>query len=141
MSSSASASTAIIEDSYISDYDAILTVMERYTEGVRTGNSAVMKPSFHENATFYGYSEGTLLAGPIQILFDWIDANGPASATRVRFANVDIVESIAVVRVEMENMGGKLAGEPGAKVSDLFQLIRIDGKWMISQKSFHWHSR
>jgi hypothetical protein len=56
-----------------------------------------------------------------------------------RLASIDILDTIAVVRLEMENVSGKLAGL-GSSVSDLFQLIKIDGKWLISQKSFHWHT-
>jgi Putative lumazine-binding len=56
-----------------------------------------------------------------------------------RLPSIDILDTIAVVRLEMENVSGKLAGL-GSSVSDLFQLIKIDGKWLISQKSFHWHT-
>ena len=138
MSASAAAAGAASR-SYIFEYDAITETMNRYSEGVRTGNSGVMKPAFHENATFYGYYEGKLLAGPIQILFDWVDANGPSPDLEARIVNISIHETIATVRIELENLRGKLAGEAGATLSDLFQLIRIDGEWKISQKSFHWH--
>jgi len=98
-----------------------------------------MKPVFHQSCTFYGYNQGTLLAGPIQMLFDWVDSNGPASGIQTRIASVDIRDSIASVRIEIEGMVGKLTGSSPARLTDLFQLIRIDGKWMISQKSFHWY--
>lgn len=39
----------------------------------------------------------------------------------------------------MENMTSKLSGTSGATLTDLFQLIKVDGRWLISQKSFHWH--
>ena len=137
------ASTTVITlkaGTYVRDYDAIVEAMNRYTESVRTGNSAAMKPSFHESCTFYGYFDGQLLAGPIQLLFDWVDGNGPSRNLDVRVASVDILDTIASVRLEMENVTGKIAGEPGSKVSDLFQLIKSEGRWVISQKSFHWHA-
>jgi putative lumazine-binding protein len=137
MSTSATAVSASSE--YIRDYDAIVDVMNRYNEGVRTGSSSVMKPVFHQGCTFYGYYQGSLLAGPIQMLFDWVDGNGPAADIQTRIANVDIRESIASVRIEMENMTGKMAGSSPSRLTDLFQLVRIDGNWMISQKSFHWY--
>jgi len=75
------------------------------------------------------------------MLFDWVDANGPSSNLRDRIASVDIHGTIAVVRVELENLTGKaVGGDAGARLSDLFQFIRIDGEWKISQKSFHWHN-
>jgi hypothetical protein len=141
MTSIATPHTARGSQSYVSDYDAIVETMNRYNEGVRTGASASMKPSFHDKCTFYGYFDGQLLAGPIQMLFDWVDGNGPAASTQVRFASIDVLDTIAVVRLEMENVTGKLAGAHGSKVSDLFQLINVEGTWVISQKSFHWHTR
>ena len=140
MNTSATAVRTATTASYIQDYDAITELMNLYNEGVRTGSSAIMKPGFHQAATFYGYYEGTLLGGPIQMLFDWVDSNGPSSEMRVRIASIDIHETIAVVRLELENLQGKLAGEEGAHLSDLFQAIKIDGEWKLSQKSFHWHT-
>ena len=140
MNTSATAVRTATTASYIQDYDAITELMNLYNEGVRIGSSAVMKPGFHQAATFYGYYDGTLLAGPIQTLFDWVDGNGPSSEMRVRIASIDIHETIAVVRLELENLQGKLAGEEGAHLSDLFQAIKIDGEWKLSQKSFHWHT-
>lgn len=141
MTSIATAVTDRGSQSYVSDYDAIVETMNRYKEGVRTGASTGMKPSFHGKCTFYGYFDGQLLAGPIQMLFDWVDGNGPSTAMQVRFASIDVLDTIAVVRLELENVTGKLAGAHGSKVSDLFQLINVDGTWVISQKSFHWHTR
>jgi hypothetical protein len=126
--------------SYSSYYDAVVEVMNGYSEGVRAGHSAAMKAAFHESCTFYGYFDGKLLAGSIQKLFDWVDGNGPSRDMEVRFASIDILNTIAVVRLEMENVSGKLAGDSGSRVSDLLQLIKVDGRWLISQKSFHWHT-
>ena len=139
MSQSAAAVSVPGTSSQIQEYDAIVDVMNRYSEGVRTGSSSVMKPVFHQGCTFYGYYQGSLLAGPIQMLFDWVDGNGPAADIRIRIASVDIRDSIASVRIEIESMTGKLAGSSPSRLTDLFQLIRIDGNWMISQKSFHWY--
>jgi hypothetical protein len=139
MSSSPSTVGTRHTPSYLSEYDAIVETINRYNEGVRTGNSAVMKPAFHETCTFFGHFQGKLLAGPIQMLFDWVDGNGPARDIQIRLASIEILNTIAVVRIEMENMTGKLSGTSPARLSDLFQLIKVDGRWLISQKSFHWH--
>jgi hypothetical protein len=124
--------------SKIADFDAITAVMNLYTQGVRTGSSAAMKPAFHDAATFFGYYQGQLLAGPIQMLFDWIDGNGPSEGLQTRITSVDISETIAVVSMDMTNMTGKLTGEGPATLSDRFQLIKVGGEWKITQKSFHW---
>ena len=139
MSTSAIAVRATASQSDVQDYDAVVEVMNRYNEGVRTGSSAMMKPAFHEAATLFGYIEGKLLAGSIQMLFDWVDSNGPSHDLQSRIVSVAVHQTIAVVRVELENLNGKLAGDSGARLSDLFQFIKIDGTWKISQKSFHWY--
>jgi Putative lumazine-binding len=124
--------------SKIADFDAITIVMNLYTQGVRTGRSAAMKPAFHDAATFFGYYQGQLLAGPIQILFDWVDGNGPSEGIQARITSVDMCETIAVVSMDMTNMTGKLTGEGPATLSDRFQLIKVGSEWKITQKSFHW---
>jgi hypothetical protein len=130
--------TAQTATSKIADFDAITAVMNLYTQGVRTGSSAAMKPAFHDAATFFGYYQGNLLAGPIQMLFDWVDGNGPSERLQTRVTSVDMCETIAIVTVDMANMTGKLTGEGPATLSDRFQLIKVGGEWKISQKSFHW---
>lgn len=74
------------------------------------------------------------------MLFDWIDGNGPAVGMQVRIASVEIHQTIAVLRLEMTDVRGHLAGQTGSTLSDLFQLIKIGDEWKISQKSFHWHA-
>jgi hypothetical protein len=61
-------------------------------------------PAFHDAATFFGYYQGQLLAGPIQILFDWVDGNGPSEGIQARIISVDRCETIAVVSMDMTNM-------------------------------------
>ena len=59
--------------------------MQGYIEGGRTGNGEAMKPTFHEDATIFGYVGSDLFAGPIQGLYDWNDENGPATDMVSRF--------------------------------------------------------
>ena len=125
---------------YLTEYDAIVTTLEHYINGLRAGNSELMRPGFHSDALLVGYVSGNLLFGPIQQLFDWVDANGPAPDIEPSFASIEIIESIAVVRLEIKQLSGKLAGS-GAHMSDLFSLIKTEEGWKISQKEFHWHSQ
>ena len=73
-------------------------------------------------------------------LFDWIDKNGPAPDIQARFVSVDILESIAVVRLEVDGWSGAHAGS-GVRMSDVFTLAKeLPEGWKIIQKAFHWHS-
>ena len=72
-------------------------------------------------------------------LFDWIDKNGPAPKIEPRVVSVDILDSIAVVRLEVAGWSGNLAGSD-VRMSDLFTLLKMPGGWKIIQKAFHWHA-
>jgi len=136
MSSSVTAATSTAS---LADYEAIQKSMQAYIEGVTEGRSERMKPSFHPAASFFGYYNGSLLAGSIQMLFDWVDQNGPATGTRTHVGQVDIRGTVAVVRLEMEDLSGPLSLGGAARLSDFFTLIKIDEQWLISQKTFHWY--
>ncbi|MBL8238687.1 MAG: nuclear transport factor 2 family protein [Bryobacterales bacterium] len=124
--------------SYSNEYDSIVAAMQGYIEGSRQGRSELMRSAFHPGASFIGYAGGELRQGT-QFLFDWIDGNGPAPDIRPRFTSVDILDTIAVVRLEVEGWSGKLAGS-GVRMSDLFTLLKTENGWKIVQKAFHWHA-
>ena len=114
------------------DQDAINAVMGHYVDGAKTGKGDVMKPAFHADATIFGYAGPDLFAGPIQNLFDWNDSNGPAPDIEVLETDIDIVDSVATVRLELDNWAGH-------RFTDMFTLLKVDGEWKIMNKVFHLH--
>src|SRR6185295_18513117 len=116
----------------LSEYDAITRTVETYINGGKSGRGSDMKPAFHPDATIFGYSGADLFAGPIQQLFDWVDQNGPATDLQGRIVSIDIIETIATVRLELDNWIGR-------KFTDLFTLLKVDGEWRIMNKVFHLH--
>lgn len=125
-------------DKYLTEYDQIVQTLQAYVEGSKQGKSELMRPVFHPAASFFGYA-GEQLAVGTEVLFDWIDKNGPATQIEPRFVSVDILNSIAVVHLEVAGWSGKLAGS-GVVMSDLFTLLKTPGGWIIIQKAFHWHA-
>jgi hypothetical protein len=121
-----------VELKWVNEQAAINTVIQQYVAGAKSGRSGDMKPAFDEDATIFGYVGSDLFAGPIQQLFDWNDANGAASALEVHIANIDLVEPVATVRLEIDNWTGH-------RFTDLFTLLKRDGKWKITNKVFHLH--
>ena len=117
----------------VSEYDVIAKVVQHYINGGRSGKGDDMKPAFHEDATIFGYAGADLFAGPIQNLFDWNDANGPATELQARIAGIDLVDTVATVRLELDNW-------TGSRFTDLFTLLKVDGAWKIMNKVFHLHS-
>ena len=123
---------------YLTEYDGIVKTMQMYIDGSNQGKSALMRPAFHPDASFFGYA-GEQLATGTKFLFDWIDKNGPAPNIEPRVVSVDILDSIAVVRLEVAGWSGKMAGSD-VRMSDLFTLLKMPGGWKIIQKAFHWHA-
>ena len=114
------------------DKEAIAHTIHTYVSGGISGRSDHMKPAFHEGATIYGYIGPDLFGGPIQGLYDWNDANGPAADLKPEIASIDIEGTIATVRLELDNWTGH-------KFTDMFTLLKTDGEWKIISKVFYLH--
>ena len=125
---------------FAAEYDAVVATIGHYVQGGREGKSSLMRPSFLADATMVGYAGGQLFTGPIEQLYDWIDANGPAPDLETRFASVAIHTSIAVVHLEAEHWSGRFTGSD-ARMSDAFTLVKTDEGWRIAHKIFHWHAQ
>jgi hypothetical protein len=117
----------------IAAYEQIAAVIQHYLDGAIEGKGELMRPAFHEEATIYGYVGDSLFAGPIQNLYDWNDNNGPAADLKARIVALDIVGSIASVRVESDNWTGH-------RFTDFFNLLKVDDEWKIMNKVFHLHA-
>ncbi len=117
----------------VTDRDQIAEVVQHYIDGALSGKGDDMKPAFHEDATVFGYIGGDLFAYPVQKLFAWNDENGPATELQARIAAIDVVGTVATVRLELDNWTGD-------RFTDLFTLLKIDGEWKIMNKVFHHHA-
>ena len=117
----------------VSEYDAIAKTVQHYIGGAKSGKGDDMKPAFHKDATIFGYAGADLFGGPIQQLFDWSDQNGPAAELQARIASIDLATTVATVRLELTNLNG-------ARYTDMFTLLKVDGEWKIMSKVFHLHS-
>ena len=117
----------------VTEYDVIADVVQHYIDGAKSGKGDDMKPAFHKDATIFGYAGADLFAGPIQQLFDWVDKNGPATGLQARIASIDLIDTVATVRLELDNW-------IGSRYTDMFTLLKVDGEWKIMNKVFHLHS-
>ena len=116
-----------------SEYEQITRTLDRYLAGARSGKGSEMRPAFHDDATIFGYVRGGMFAGPIQQLFDWNDENGPATGLKARIASIDLADSVATVRLELDDWTGD-------RFTDLFTLLKVEGEWKITNKVFHLHT-
>ncbi len=117
----------------VNDQEVITKVVQHYIDGARSGKGDDMKPAFHDDATVFGYVGADLFAGPIENLFAWNDDNGPATELEDRIASIDVIGTVATVRLELENW-------TGFRFTDLFTLLKVDGDWKIMNKVFHAHA-
>ena len=117
----------------LDDYKAITNLLiTHYLKGAISGKGYEMKPSFHNNATWYGYVGSDLIAGPIQSLYDWHDGNGAAKDLVYNISKIDIVGMVANVRIELDNW-------KGSRFTDFLNMLKVDGKWQVMNKVFYLH--
>ena len=114
------------------DIEAVSSLIRTYAEGGRKGDAAILKPVFRETATIHGYIAGSLIAGPIQLLLDWVADNPPASDLQANIVDIDLAHTVATARVE-------ITGWLGFRFTDQFTLLKEDGAWTITSKVFHTH--
>src|SRR6056297_218245 len=114
------------------DIQQIQALIATYIEGGRSGNNDTLRPIFHELATICGYVGPDLFAGPIEMFYDWHAENGPAAELIAGDMRIDVEDSAATVRVELDNWTGH-------RFTDFFTLVRIDGQWQIMSKVFYLH--
>ncbi len=115
------------------EHDVITKVVQHYIDGAKSGKGDDMKPAFHDDATIFGYVGDDLFGGPIQKLFDWNDENGAATELKSRIASIDLIDTVATVRLELDNW-------TGSRFTDLFTLLKLNGEWKIMNKVFHLHA-
>ncbi|MCY1254197.1 putative lumazine-binding protein [compost metagenome] len=119
---------------YVQEYQAIVDVLNKYSEGGKQAQSSIMKPAFSEQATIFGVdAQGKLAGGPIQGLYDTIDnAFQPSPEAQGVIVNIDIVGTAASARVDTNDISGFC-------FTDFFNLLKVDGKWTVVSKIYHTH--
>jgi hypothetical protein len=113
------------------DFEDVVATVAKYVEGLRVGDIATLTHAFHKDAVMYGLTNGELLGGPIQNLYDFVKKNGAAPDIKTRLDVLAITPTTAVVRVDMEN------DVIGADYTDFHTLIKLDDTWHIIAKVYH----
>ena len=117
----------------LNDYKAITNLLtSHYLKGAISGKGSEMKPTFHSDASWYGYVGQDLIAGPIQTLYDWHDGNGAATDLVYNISKIDIVGTTANVRIELDNW-------KGSRFTDFLNMLKVDGRWQVMNKVFYLH--
>ena len=130
MSSATQTEAKVVCHSDQRERQQIAQVIDQYLGGARSGRGADMNAAFHSDASVFGFVGDSFFGGPIEKLFAWNDANGPATNLRAEITNIDLAGSVATVRLELDDW-------TGFRFTDLFTLLKTDGEWKIMNKVFH----
>ena len=113
-----------------SEYDAIVSTVQRYVDGMRVGSSSEVAKAFHSDSIMYGL-HGSNVLRDVKALYDFVDEHGKAPEIKARIDVLAVTPTTAVVRVDMEK------DAIGLDYTDFHSLVKLDGKWEIIAKVFH----
>lgn len=119
----------------VQDYEEVLTAMEGYVNGLKTGNVAELKKTFHQDAIMYGHLGNDLSQGSVDNLYTYVEKFGAAPNIKTNLTVLHKTPTTAVVRIEMEH---DAADED---FTDFHSLIKIDGSWKVVAKLFHLYDK
>lgn len=116
-----------------SDDTPIRETIDRYVEGMRTADVALLRSAFHEHANMFGDFGDDLMAAPIGALFDWAGEELEPGATgrdhRIEIEDLEVTGDVALARVHERDFFGGDARE-------FFTLVRTPDGWRITNKSW-----
>ena len=119
----------------VQDYEDVLTAMQGYVNGLKTGNVAELKKTFHQDAIMYGHLGDDLSQGSIDNLYTYVEKFGAAPNIRTNLTVLHKTPTTAIVRIEMEH---DAADED---FTDYHSLIKINGEWKVVAKLFHLYNK
>lgn len=114
----------------VTDRDQIVQVLQYYVEGGTVGDSALTRKAFHTSARLQGARNGTYAELAINDYIARIAGSNPRKAT---YPYIDITGNAAIAKIEIVNMEGKPI------FTDYMQLLKVDGRWVIVNKTYHRH--
>ncbi|MCF7222166.1 nuclear transport factor 2 family protein [Marilutibacter chinensis] len=118
--------------------DAIAAVLQDYFDGLHFSDTRRLRRAFHPQAHYFSATDGTLLHLDMEQYFLIVDARpSPASrgcARTDRILSIELEGPVtAIARVE--------CSIPPKFFTDLLTLVKLDGRWQIVAKVFHYEFR
>lgn len=113
----------------ISEVEAVRKTASLYADGLQTGNIETLKKAFHPQAMMYGPN----MIVPIQGLYDYVSASTAPTKSgephKCFITKIDCIGNAASVEMLQESY-------QGVSYINYFQLLKLDGNWVIMSKSF-----
>lgn len=114
--------------------NAIADTLQRYIDGARTGDIALLRSAFAEGARVSGSYGGKPVTWSLGEFCDAVAKGGPAPGLEARIVAIEPAGGAAMARLEALNWRG-------TRYTDFFVMVRRDGNWRIDSKVFHAHAR
>ncbi len=116
------------------ELQAILATANLYVDGVRTGNVDLLRKAFHPKAMMYGCAGENVTIVDIEGLYAYVAANEPPEKRgephQCFITAIDYAGNAAFVEMTEES-------SHGFDYTNYFQLLKIDGDWVIVSKSYN----
>lgn len=118
--------------------DTVEEVLQDYFDGLHHSDTTRLRRAFHPRAVYASATDGVLVHHTMDEYFPIVDARpSPASRQEPREDRIVSIEHVgpvtAVARVECA-IGPK-------RFDDVLTLVRVDGRWAIIAKVFHYELR
>lgn len=116
------------------DYHDIVSVLERYSDGLYRCDTSLLKTAFHPQAQYFTASDGKLLHLDMAAYFPIVEARtSPESRGEPYQFAIDSIELAGPVTAFARMRCTMLQ----RRYIDFLTLIQIDGEWRIIAKVFH----
>lgn len=113
---------------------AIAETLQRYIDGARTGDIALLRSAFAEGARVSGSYGGKPVTSSLGEFCDAVAKGGPAPGLQARIVAIEAAGGAAMARLEALDWRG-------TRYTDFFVMVRRADGWRIDSKVFHAHAR
>lgn len=113
---------------------AIAETLQRYIDGARTGEVALLRSAFMSAARVSGSYGGKPVSWTLPEFCDAVAKGGAAPGLQARVVSMEHAGGAAMARLEALDWRG-------TRYTDFFVLVRSDEGWRIDSKVFCAHAR
>lgn len=117
------------------DFSGVAAVLGLYFDGLYHSDTRRLAQVFHPQAQYVSVTDGTLLYRDMAAYFPVVDARpSPASRGEVRrdeIVSIDFAGPVTARAVVRCAIGPR-------HFTDFLTLIRLDGRWQVMSKVFHY---
>ena len=114
--------------------EAIAETLQRYIDGARTGDIALLRSAFTPGARVSGSYSGKPVSWTLQEFCDAVAKGGAAPGLEARVVSMEHSGGAAMARLEALNWRG-------TRYTDFFVLVKQGDGWCIDSKVFFAHLR